>query len=64
MKKCKHCQELYITEFINTSKEHRRLFKLCFNTTTMVVKTGGVLVQDCVYNRGFEYECPFYQEET
>ncbi len=62
MNKCRFCRELFITESISSSKEHERLFKLCFNTITMVIRPGGVLLQDCTYNEGHEYECPFNKE--
>ncbi len=62
MNKCKFCCELSITKFVNSSKEHDRLFKLCFNPITVVVKHGGVLLQDCIYNEGYEHECPFNKE--
>lgn len=49
---CKYYKEVGI----KVEKEIK-VFKLCFNSITMVVQKGGVLLQDCIYNEKSEKDC-------
>ena len=60
--KCKDCVGLSITRFVNTDKQYNKQYRLCFNPITVVVRPGGVLLQDCHYNEGYEHECPYNKE--
>ena len=47
--------DIMISMFITELKTH----KICYNPVSMIVKPGGVLLQDCVYNDESEHECPY-----
>ncbi|KKL04343.1 hypothetical protein LCGC14_2617000 [marine sediment metagenome] len=45
--------------FVNSEKEEIKLFQLCHNPITMVIQTGGILLQICIYKEENEDECPY-----
>ena len=61
--KCKYFKEVEIIIGVNTNSQKLETFKICFNPITMVVKTGGVLLQNCIYRKEKDDECPYKCEE-
>ncbi len=57
--RCKYYKEVNILIFVNSDKEESKFFQLCHNQKTMVIQTGGILLQMCIYNEENENECPY-----
>ncbi len=60
--KCDFYKEVIIMTGIGTNEVIEKKITLCNNPVLMVIRTGGVLLQYCVYDEDCEIDCSFYSK--